>query len=91
MIIKAIAARPWGERDRKYTCWYEPFDTPEMIQKGVDFALSQKGVSGLCTTGDINILPLFLEACANFAPMGQDTQEELIESVDQYDGATIFE
>jgi predicted aldo/keto reductase-like oxidoreductase len=91
MVIKAIAARPWGEQDRKYSCWYEPFDSPEMIQKGVDFALSQPGVTGLCTTGDIKILPMFLEACAKFSPMNQDVQQALINQVDHYDGQTIFE
>lgn len=91
MVIKAIAARPWGDRERKYACWYEPFDTPDIIQQGVDFALSQNGVTGLCTTGDINILPMFLEACEKFTPMDQDVQKELINSVDEYQGATIFE
>ena len=91
MAIKAIAARPWGEQEKKYACWYEPFDTPEMIQKGVNFALSQDGVTGLCTTGDVHILPLFLEACQKYSPMNQIEQGELINMVDEYEGATIFE
>jgi hypothetical protein len=91
MVIKAVAARPWSERERKYACWYEPFDTPEMIQKGVNFALTQNGVTGLCTTGDIDILPMFLEACEKHTPMDEFAQEELIYSVDEYQGATIFE
>lgn len=91
MIIKAVAARPWGEREHKYQCWYEPFDTPEMIQKGVDFALSQAGVTGLCTTGDITILPMFLDACQNFTPMDLGTQAELIASVSKYQATTIFD
>jgi hypothetical protein len=91
MVIKAIAARPWGEGERKYTCWYEPFDSPDMIKKGVDFALSQPAVTGLCTTGDITILPKFLEACENYSPMNRETQEEMIQQIDQYDGVTIFD
>jgi aryl-alcohol dehydrogenase-like predicted oxidoreductase len=91
MVIKAVAARPWGSRDHTYACWYEPFDTPEMIQKGVDFALSQEGVTGLCTTGDINILPMFLEACENFSPMAEDEQEALIASAVELEAQTIFE
>ena len=91
MIIKAVAARPWGENEHTYACWYEPFDTPEMIQKSVDFALSQAGVSGLCTTGDINILPIFLKACENYEQMDQDNQKSLVGSVSALEGATIFE
>ncbi len=91
MVIKAVARRPWGDREHTYNCWYEPFDTPETIQPGVDFALSQPGVTGLCTTGDVHILPMFLEACQNFTPLGADKQEALIASAGQYQSATIFE
>jgi len=91
MIIKSVAARPWGDRKHTYACWYEPFDTPEMIQKSVDFALSQDGVTGLCTTGDIHILPLFLDACEKFSPMDQDSQNELIASTSELEGKTIFD
>jgi aryl-alcohol dehydrogenase-like predicted oxidoreductase len=90
MVIKAVAARPWGDRDHTYTCWYEPFDTQEMIQKGVNFALSQDGVTGLCTTGDINILPMFLKACENFSPIDNTEQDELVASIKTYEAATIF-
>jgi aryl-alcohol dehydrogenase-like predicted oxidoreductase len=90
MIIKAVAARPWGDREHTYSCWYEPFDTPGMIQKAVDFALSQDGVTGLCTTGDIHILPMFLEACKNYTPMDQDTQNGLVESIKELEVSTIF-
>jgi aryl-alcohol dehydrogenase-like predicted oxidoreductase len=90
MIIKAVAARPWRDREHTYSCWYEPFDTPEMIQKGVDFALSQEVVTGLCTTGDVNILPMFLEACEKYTPMDLNTQESLIESINKLEAETIF-
>ncbi|MCJ7701699.1 MAG: aldo/keto reductase [Anaerolineales bacterium] len=91
MVIKAVAARPWGDRERKYACWYEPFDTLEMIQNGVNFALSQNGVTGLCTTGDVNILPIFLSACQTFSPSGQEEQDELIASTKQHQALTIFD
>jgi aryl-alcohol dehydrogenase-like predicted oxidoreductase len=91
MAIKAVARKPWGDRDHTYDCWYEPFDTPEVIQKGVDFALSQAGVTGLCTTGDVNILPLFLDACQNFEPMSDADQEALIASASELAAVTIFE
>jgi len=91
MIIKAIAKRPWGEREHTYNCWYEPFDDQEMIQKGVNFALSQPGVTGLCTTGDVNILPLFLDACQKFEPMTDDDQAAVISSVREFEAVTIFD
>jgi len=90
MAIKAVAVRPWGDREHTYNCWYEPFDTPEVIQQCVDFALSQEGVTGLCTTGDMTILPMFLDACKNFTPMTLDEQNVLISSAGDREASTIF-
>ena len=84
MVIKALAKAPWGDRPRTYDCWYEPFDEPIMIQKAVDFALTQ-GVTGLCTTADATILPQFLEACEKFSPMAADEQEAMIAGAGQYE------
>jgi aryl-alcohol dehydrogenase-like predicted oxidoreductase len=84
MIIKAITRGPWGDRPKTYTTWYEPFDDPDHIQQSVNFALSQD-VTGLCTAGDVTILPLFLEACERFAPMSADEQEALIATATEYE------
>ncbi|NIS79266.1 MAG: hypothetical protein GTO14_03390 [Anaerolineales bacterium] len=78
MIIKVIAKGAWGEREKNYTTWYGPFDTPEEIQNGIDFALSQD-VTGICTAADINLLPIVVEACEKFTPMNLETQAALIE------------
>jgi len=87
MIIKAIAKGPWGDRPKTYTTWYEPFDDIDHIQPAVNFALSQE-VTALCTVGDLTVLPLFLQACEQFTPMGAEQQEALIAGSDEY--ASIF-
>lgn len=84
MIIKSIAMGPWGEQVNAYNTWYRPFTDPEIIQKAVDFVLSQD-VTGLCTVGDARLLPLVLQACENFAPVGADEQEALIASASKYE------
>jgi aryl-alcohol dehydrogenase-like predicted oxidoreductase len=84
MIIKSICRRPWGDRPHTYTTWYEPFDDPDHIQQSINFVLSQD-VTGLCTTGDIHILPLFLEACERFRPMSQAEQAALVATANQYE------
>lgn len=84
MIIKAIARGPWGDREKTYNTWYRPFDQPEEIEPAVRFALSQD-VTGLCTSGDLDILPLFLDACERFAPLTTGEQEALIATADQYE------
>lgn len=77
MAIKAIAKAPWGDRPRAYTTWYEPFADAAQIQRAVNFALSQD-VTGLCTVGDVTILPLFLDACAHFTRLDATEQATLI-------------
>ncbi|HUX75770.1 MAG TPA: aldo/keto reductase [Anaerolineae bacterium] len=84
MIIKTVARGPWGDRPKTYTTWYEPFDDPDHVQQSVNFALSQD-VTGLCTAGDVTILPLFLEACERFARMSTDEQEALIATATEYE------
>jgi len=88
MIIKTIAKLPWGERERTYNTWYEPFDDPQHIQQCVNFALSQD-VTGLCTSADVTILPMFLDACERFELMEAAHQEGLIATASDYE--TIFE
>ena len=77
MAIKAIAKGPWGEQERRYATWYEPLDNPRMIQRAVNFALSQD-VTGLCTAGDPTIMPLFVHACERFVPMSAQEQGVMI-------------
>lgn len=84
MTIKSIAKGPWGEQARARNTWYEPFEEPEMIQRAVDFVLSQD-VTGLITAGDTVLLPKVLAACDNFTPMSDEEQEALINEGGQYE------
>lgn len=83
MIIKSIAKGKWGEKPQTYNTWYEPFDEKEEIQKSVDFVLSQE-ITGLCTAGDLTLLPLVLKACENYTKLDQEEQEALIETGEVY-------
>jgi aryl-alcohol dehydrogenase-like predicted oxidoreductase len=85
MIIKSITRGPWGDHGESRTTWYRPFETPADIQRAVDFVLSHE-VTGICTAGDTDLLPLVLEACDRFTPMDEITQQELI-----VEGAARFE
>jgi len=84
MIIKSIAKGPWGERPKTHTTWYEPLTTKTDIQRAINFALSQD-VSGICTVGDIALLPLVLEACEQFLPMSLAEQEAMIAAAGVYE------
>lgn len=83
MIIKSITRGPWGGQPRTHTTWYRPFETPAAVQQAVDFALSQD-VTGLCTAGDVNVLPTMLAACERFAPLSAAQQDALIAEAGAY-------
>jgi hypothetical protein len=53
------------------------------IQQAVNFALSYE-VTGLCTPGDIRILPMVIQACENFLELNHAQMEEMIKSGEQY-------
>jgi aryl-alcohol dehydrogenase-like predicted oxidoreductase len=77
LIIKPIARGEWGDQPQRYNTWYEPFDSMDHIQAGINFALSQD-VTGICTTGDLSLLPKVLEACQNYRKLSEGEQQALI-------------
>ena len=79
MIIKSVARAPWGGRPPTHHTWYEPFGSAEIVQRAVDFVLSQN-VTGLCTPGDAGLLPLVLRACAQHAPLSAVSAEALVQT-----------
>jgi predicted aldo/keto reductase-like oxidoreductase len=84
MIIKSITKGPWGQKEHTATTWYEPFHDSKIIQKAVNFALSYE-VTGLCTVGDMRVLPIMLKACENVTRLSEAEKEEMIESGKQYE------
>jgi aryl-alcohol dehydrogenase-like predicted oxidoreductase len=78
MVIKSIARAPWGEKEHTAATWYEPFSEMDQIQSAVNFVLSHD-VTGICTAGDIHLLPLVLKACENYIPLSQEERSTLIE------------
>lgn len=83
MIIKSVAKGPWGDKEKTYNTWYEPYDLQAKITDGVRFALSQPGVTGIPAAGDTRLLPMLIRAAENFMPMSEDEQEALIEQAQQ--------
>ncbi len=84
MAIKSIAKRPWGDLPQTHITWYQPFLELEHIQEGVNFALTQD-ITGICTSGDPEVLPMVLRACENFTPLTIKEQEALISQAHQYE------
>jgi aryl-alcohol dehydrogenase-like predicted oxidoreductase len=63
MVIKVAARNLWRpEKEHRYATWYEPLDVQEHIDATVAFALARPEITGICTAGDVHLLPMFLEA-----------------------------
>jgi len=77
MVIKSAAARPWTSADgRSETTWYEPQHDVDGVTRGVRFALSTPGVTGICTPGDKHVFELALQAALDFEPMTDDERSD---------------
>ncbi len=82
-ILKTVAKDPWGDREKTYTTWYEPFSDQETIDRAVQFVLS-KPVTTLCSAGDVTILPKVLEAAERFKPLDRAGEEALLATAGRY-------
>jgi len=85
--IKSIARRPWGDREKARSCWYEPLEDQDNLTRAVHWVLDQPDLF-LITVGDINVMPLVLEAASRRAP--GPTEEEMQAMVESMDMALIF-
>ena len=77
--IKSIALRPWMDRDHSRTTWYQPLESPEDIDMAVWWVMARKGLF-LNSVGDVDLLPLVLDAAKRFHEAPSDAQmQELVE------------
>jgi predicted aldo/keto reductase-like oxidoreductase len=75
-LIKTNQRRPWGERERSYATWYEPFDQQELVDTATHWALSHQGIF-INTAGDITILPMILDAASRYTPALAPTEAQM--------------
>jgi hypothetical protein len=69
--IKSIALRPWLGRQRARATWYEPLESQADIDLAVWWVLGRPGVF-LNTVGDVDLLPLVLDAAERFEKRPSD-------------------
>ena len=84
MIIKSITRGPWGENVQTFDTWYEPFSEMDDIQAHVNFVLSHE-ITGICTAGDVRLLPLVLRACEDYTPISLGDREKIVASSKAYE------
>jgi aryl-alcohol dehydrogenase-like predicted oxidoreductase len=73
--IKSLAYRPWMGRERTATTWYQPLEDQSDIDTAVHWALGEPGIF-VITTGDVDVLPRFLDAAERFERRPADAEVE---------------
>jgi aryl-alcohol dehydrogenase-like predicted oxidoreductase len=71
--IKSLAYRPWMGRERTATTWYQPLEQQSDIDTAVHWALGEPGIF-VITTGDVDVLPRFLDAAERFDSRPADAE-----------------
>jgi aryl-alcohol dehydrogenase-like predicted oxidoreductase len=63
MLIKTAAKNLWksGEPHRR-TTWYEPLEEQAQLDAAIAFALARDEATGLCSPGDVDLLPMIVDA-----------------------------
>ena len=87
-VIKTLAKAPWGEREKTYACWYEPFDGQGDIDQAVAFNLSLP-IHTMCSTGDVTILPRMLAAAERVKPLQPPAREALLATANRYESPFV--
>ena len=79
--IKSIAVRPWMESEHTRSTWYQPLESPDDIDLAVWWAMGRQGIF-LNSVGDVDLLPLVLDAAARFKrPPADEQLEAMLERV----------
>src|SRR5690348_15173067 len=85
--IKSLAYRPWMGRERTNTTWYQPLQEQREIDMAVHWALGEPGIF-VITTGDVNVLPKFLDAAERFS--SRPTDDEMQQMVARLQMEPLF-
>ena len=75
--IKSITRAPWGDRPQTAATWYEPLREPAAIDRAVWWVLGRPGLF-LNTVGDIEVLPMVLDAASRFRERPSDAEMQEI-------------
>lgn len=85
-VIKALARNMWRRTAAApYDTWYEPLDEQRLVTAAVTFALARPEIAGICTPGDVRLLPLVIRAERERASMGLEEAEAILSSIPDYE------
>lgn len=85
-IIKSITRNLWKTSEgASYTTWYEPMDAQREVTAAVAFVLARPDVVGVCTAGDVRLLPLFIQAERQMRALTPEHVRSVLSEVTDYE------
>ncbi|MFX1337976.1 MAG: aldo/keto reductase [Promethearchaeota archaeon] len=92
--IKAISKGRWKSgtphSENKYTTWYEPLDTQDLVDQAVWFTLSQDGVTTYSLPCDIKLWPLIFDAVKRYRKQSDDEKKKVINMAKELELKPLF-
>lgn len=89
-VIKSVARNLWtSSAAARYTTWYEPMDEQAHVTAAVAFALAHPEVAGVCTAGDVRLLPLFIEAEKRMRSLSAGEIDSVLSMVSDYESPFV--
>lgn len=89
-IIKSIARNLWrSSGEATYTTWYEPIDEQAYVTAAVAFVLARPEVTGICTAGDVRLLPLMIRAEHDRASMSAEQIDAVLSRLPEYESLFV--
>jgi aryl-alcohol dehydrogenase-like predicted oxidoreductase len=86
MLIKYAARNLWRDSEKpRYTTWYEPLDEQRHIDAAVAFALRRVEATGICTPGDIRLLPKVVAAEGRVSSVREHEMEATLSAILDYE------
>lgn len=85
MLIKSVARHLWRTGEARRTTWYEPHEDPRTIEAAVAFALGADGATGICTPGDVSLLPMLVAAERRRSGWSAEAIDEHLAGVEDYE------
>jgi aryl-alcohol dehydrogenase-like predicted oxidoreductase len=89
IAIKAISFSRWNEPE-KYGTWYRPLEDELLIQRAINFTLSQTGVTTYSMACDVTFWPLILKGHEKYGSMSEEAQGQLIEELTKLGANPLF-
>ena len=87
--IKSIARGPWATVAPNRATWYQPLETQPEIDRAIHFVMSRPTVH-ICTAGDMELLPMVLNAASRFEAHESNREADMQELVETQNMTSIF-